>query len=45
MKELTEGYKAVAPLVGAWIERKIAIEAGYTDIVAPLVGAWIERVP
>ena len=29
--------------MGAWIEIKIAIEAGYTDIiVAPLVGAWIE---
>ena len=32
----------VAPLVGAWIEIKLASLSSITSSVAPLVGAWIE---
>ena len=32
----------VAPLVGAWIEIKIARIPKNWNLVAPLVGAWIE---
>ena len=36
--------KAVAPLVGAWIETFIEQKARKKGRVAPLVGAWIETV-
>ena len=34
--------KAVAPLVGAWIETQMIAQELQEDQVAPLVGAWIE---
>ena len=34
----------VAPLVGAWIERKNIAKFKLIDVVAPLVGAWIESL-
>ena len=34
---------AVAPLVGAWIERDVYDKKTDKYYVAPLVGAWIER--
>ena len=36
---------AVAPLVGAWIEREKEEKMLFELCVAPLVGAWIERMP
>ena len=36
---------AVAPLVGAWIEREEKVREAFGGKVAPLVGAWIERYP
>ena len=35
-------WPSVAPLVGAWIEIRIADAKGNDLRVAPLVGAWIE---
>ena len=35
---------AVAPLVGAWIERDVYDKKTDKYYVAPLVGAWIERL-
>ena len=42
-RELIEIADAVAPLVGAWIERYWILAKAFPKWVAPLVGAWIER--
>ena len=38
----TKNEYCVAPLVGAWIETKLAQQQFEMQKVAPLVGAWIE---
>ena len=35
-------HRAVAPLVGAWIETGFKLDVTDLLLVAPLVGAWIE---
>ena len=35
-------FESVAPLVGAWIETRMAENLNAKTDVAPLVGAWIE---
>ena len=45
MPHLKATLHTVAPLVGAWIEIRLAFRRWNLASVAPLVGAWIEILP